>query len=94
MLTAQSRWLLSRVAGTVTNVYVEDNWTVKEGQLLLTLDPRDFEVKVDQAQAKLDRAKQSVDELYAGVRGREARACRWCSRSSSRRKSITTAPSR
>ncbi len=57
----------SRVAGTVTNVYVEDNWTVKEGQLLLTLDPRDFQVKVDQAQAQLERARQSVDELYAGV---------------------------
>ena len=57
----------SRVAGTVTNVYVEDNWTVKEGQLLLTLDPRDFEVKIEQAQAQLERARQSVDELYAGV---------------------------
>jgi membrane fusion protein (multidrug efflux system) len=57
----------SRVAGTVTNVYVEDNWTVKEGQLLLTLDQRDFDVRVDQAQAQLERAKQSVDELYAGV---------------------------
>ncbi len=57
----------SRVAGTVTNVYVEDNWTVKEGQLLLTLDPRDFDVRVDQAQAQLERARQSVDELYAGV---------------------------
>src|SRR5271157_3933878 len=57
----------SRVAGTVTNVYVEDNWTIKEGQLLLTLDPRDFEVKVEQAEAQLERAKQSVDELYAGV---------------------------
>src|ERR1700722_2587978 len=57
----------SRVAGTVTNVYVEDNWTVKEGQLLLTLDPRDFEVKVAQAEAQLERARQSVDELYAGV---------------------------
>ena len=48
----------SRVAGTVTNVYVEDNWTVKEGELLLTLDPRDYEVRIDQAQAQLDRAKQ------------------------------------
>jgi membrane fusion protein (multidrug efflux system) len=57
----------SRVAGTVTNVYVEDNWTVKEGQLLLTLDQRDFEVKVEQAQAQLERARQSVDELYAVV---------------------------
>ncbi|MGH7926071.1 MAG: HlyD family secretion protein [Candidatus Binatus sp.] len=62
----------SRVNGTVTNVYVEDNWTVKEGQLLLTLDPRDFEVKVDQAQAQLERARQSVDELYAGVQAAQA----------------------
>src|ERR1700689_5576022 len=57
----------SRVAGTVTNVYVEDNWTVKEGQLLLTLDSRDYDGKDDQAQAMLERARQSVDELYAGV---------------------------
>ena len=35
--------------------------------MLLTLDPRDFEVRVDQAQAQLERARQSVDELYAGV---------------------------
>ncbi len=57
----------SRVAGTVTNVYVQDNWTVKEGDLLLTLDPRDFAVRVDQARAQLERSKQSVDELFAGV---------------------------
>src|SRR5258708_10137448 len=57
----------SRVAGTVTNVYVEDNWTVEEGQLVLTLDPRDFEVKVEQAEAQLERARQSGDVLYARV---------------------------
>src|ERR1035441_3800869 len=57
----------ARVAGTVTNVYVEDNWTVKEGQLLMTLDPRDFDVRVEQAQAQLERARQSVDGLYAMV---------------------------
>jgi membrane fusion protein, multidrug efflux system len=62
----------SRVAGTVTNVYVEDNWTVKEGQLLLSLDSRDFEIRVQQAQAQLDRAKQSVDELYAGVQAAQS----------------------
>ncbi|MGH7781752.1 MAG: efflux RND transporter periplasmic adaptor subunit [Candidatus Binataceae bacterium] len=57
----------SRVTGTVTNLYVEDNWTVTEGQLLLTLDPRDYQVRVDQARAQLARAHQSVDEMYAGV---------------------------
>jgi membrane fusion protein, multidrug efflux system len=62
----------SRVAGTVSNVYVEDNWTVKEGQLLLTLDPRDLDVRVEQAQAQLERARQSVDELYEGVEAAKA----------------------
>ena len=57
----------SRVNGTVTNVYVEDNWTVKEGDLLLTLDPRDYDVRIEQAQAQLDRAKQTIDELYSQV---------------------------
>jgi membrane fusion protein (multidrug efflux system) len=62
----------SRVPGTVTNLYVEDNWTVKDGQLLLTLDPRDFEVRVDQARAQLERAKQSVDQLFQQVDSAQA----------------------
>src|SRR5260370_24566267 len=57
----------SRVAGTITNVYIEDNWTVKEGDLLLTLDNRDFDVRADQAEAQLDRRNQPVDELYSQV---------------------------
>ncbi|HVA78329.1 MAG TPA: HlyD family secretion protein [Candidatus Binataceae bacterium] len=57
----------SRVSGTVTNLFVEDNWTVTEGELLLTLDPRDYQVRVDQARAQLARAHQAVDEMYAGV---------------------------
>ncbi len=51
---------------------MQDNWTVKEGDLLLTLDPRDFQVRIDQAQAQLDRAKQSVEELLAQVQAAEA----------------------
>jgi membrane fusion protein (multidrug efflux system) len=62
----------SRVAGSITNVYVEDNWTVKQGQLLLTLDSSDFDVRVEQAQAQLERARQSVDELYAGVQAAQS----------------------
>jgi membrane fusion protein (multidrug efflux system) len=57
----------SRVSGTVSAVYVQDNWQVKEGQLLLQLDPRDFEVRVAQAEAQLERARQTVDEMYSGV---------------------------
>src|SRR4051794_669415 len=33
----------SRVAGTVTAVYVEENQFVKAGQLIAELDPRDYQ---------------------------------------------------
>src|SRR6202162_429863 len=62
----------TRVAGTVSAVYVEDNWTVKRGDLLVTLDPSDFQVRVDQAEAQLARAKQTVDEMFAQVKAAEA----------------------
>lgn len=62
----------TRVAGSVNAVYVEDNWTVKQGDLLVTLDPRDFQVRIDQAEAQLARAKQTVDEVIAQVRAAEA----------------------
>jgi membrane fusion protein (multidrug efflux system) len=55
----------ARVSGTVAKVYVDDNWNVEAGQLLLTLDPRDFEVRVQESTARVDRAKQTVDELFA-----------------------------
>ncbi len=35
----------TRVAGTVIDVAVDDNEVVKKGQVLVKLDPRDFEVR-------------------------------------------------
>jgi membrane fusion protein (multidrug efflux system) len=55
----------SRIPGTVTRLFVEDNWKVDGGQMLMTLDPRDYAVRVDEAQAQLERAQQSVDQLFA-----------------------------
>jgi membrane fusion protein, multidrug efflux system len=57
----------SRITGTVVKVFVEDNWRVKAGQTLLELDPSDYQVQVDGAQAQLARARQTVDQLYAQV---------------------------
>jgi membrane fusion protein (multidrug efflux system) len=62
----------SRIPGTVARLYVMENWGVKAGDLLLTLDPRDYQVRVAQAEAQLARARQSVDELYAQLQGAEA----------------------
>jgi membrane fusion protein (multidrug efflux system) len=55
----------ARISGTVSKIYVSDNWTVHPGQLLLTLDPRDYEVRVIESEAQVNRAKQTVDQLFA-----------------------------
>jgi membrane fusion protein (multidrug efflux system) len=56
-----------RVHGTVTDVFVHENWWVKPGQVLLRLDTRDYEVQVAEAQAALTRARETVDQLFAAV---------------------------
>lgn len=42
-----------RVGGTVQRVRVDDNQVVKAGDLLVEIDPRDFEVRLEQARASL-----------------------------------------
>jgi membrane fusion protein, multidrug efflux system len=45
-----------KVSGNVLKVYITDNQQVKAGGLLFEIDPRDYEVRVKQAQAALDAA--------------------------------------
>jgi membrane fusion protein, multidrug efflux system len=59
--------LSSRVAGTIANVLVSDNELVKKGQLLVELDQRDYEVKVDQAKAALERSKHAANAAQTKV---------------------------
>ncbi len=42
-----------RVSGSVIDVLVKDNQSVKKGQVLVRLDPRDFQAKVDNTKAAL-----------------------------------------
>jgi len=53
----------SRVAGTVIEVTVDDNQFVKKGQVLAQLDPRDFQVQVDKAQADYNHAKADFERV-------------------------------
>jgi membrane fusion protein, multidrug efflux system len=62
----------SRVPGSVVRLFIEDNWKVEAGQLLLVLDPRDYQARVDAAEAQLQRAEQSIDQLFAQVDAAEA----------------------
>ena len=50
----------TRVNDTVVRVYVENTYHVKAGQPLVDLDPRDYQVAVENAQANLAEAEQSV----------------------------------
>ncbi|HLX04329.1 MAG TPA: HlyD family secretion protein, partial [Candidatus Binatus sp.] len=52
--------LSSRINGTVISVHAEDNDRVKAGELLVEIDPRDFEVAVAQAKARLELALAQV----------------------------------
>src|ERR1700691_1130940 len=50
----------TRINETVIRVYVENTYRVKAGQPLVDLDPRDWEVALENAEANLAQAKQGV----------------------------------
>src|SRR5260370_30415580 len=52
--------LSSRIDGTVVQVHVENNDRVTAGELLVEIDPRDYEVAVAQATARLNLAIAQV----------------------------------
>jgi membrane fusion protein, multidrug efflux system len=56
-----------KIAGNVTDVLVNDNQQVKLGQLLLRIDPRDYQARVDQARAALAVAMSQAAGASAGV---------------------------
>ncbi len=57
----------SRVEGTVQRVYVDDNQLVKANDPLVDLDPRDFQVALDVAEAQLAQARTMVFEQQPNV---------------------------
>jgi membrane fusion protein, multidrug efflux system len=50
----------ARISGYVSKVYVSDNQLVQPGQLLVEIDPRDYQVAVDKAQAALEDAEATA----------------------------------
>jgi len=52
--------LSSRINGTVIRVHVENNDQVKAGELLVEIDPRDYQVAVENAAANLAMVEQVV----------------------------------
>jgi membrane fusion protein, multidrug efflux system len=50
----------SRINGTVSRVMVEDDQRVTAGQLVVEIDPRDYQAALDQARAQLAQAQAQV----------------------------------
>jgi len=71
--------LSSRIDGTVIAVHAEDDDRVKAGELLVEIDPRDYEVAEESAKARLElalaqvaSAKQDYAAALANIREAEA----------------------
>ena len=61
-----------RVGGQVGEVFVHDNQQVRQGTPLFALDPRPFEVAVQQAEATLAQATQGIDASSAALAASQA----------------------
>ena len=55
--------LAAKVSGHVASLTVEDNKPVKAGEVLLRIDPRDYQAKVDQAKAAVAVAAASFQAV-------------------------------
>ncbi len=60
---ADFTFVAPQIAGKVDQVFVEENQQVKAGDLLATIDDRDFVVAVDAAKAQVSGANASVASL-------------------------------
>lgn len=56
-----------QVPGILDQVLVEDNQQVRKGQLLATIDDREYRIAVDSARARLEEAKASSASLRASI---------------------------
>ena len=57
----------SRIAGQVIKINVEENEAVKKGDVMVELDPKDFEVAVQQDEANLQSAEASYEAAKVNV---------------------------
>jgi membrane fusion protein (multidrug efflux system) len=59
--------LSARISGYVNKVNVDDNQEVKAGAVLAEIDPKDYQVALDQAKAELADAQASAQALNINV---------------------------
>jgi membrane fusion protein (multidrug efflux system) len=65
-------FLSPRVSGQVSEVLVDENTRVREGQVLVRLDPSDYEARVAHARADVDAARNRMSQSSAAAAGANA----------------------
>ena len=65
--------MASQVPGRVAELLVKDNQAVKAGDVILKIDPRDYEASLAKARADLAAARSQVDQAKAQVNASEAK---------------------
>jgi membrane fusion protein, multidrug efflux system len=61
-----------KVSGQVVALHVDDNDLVKAGDVLLEIDPADYQAKVDQTTAAVSAAQSGIEQAKAAVLRAEA----------------------
>ena len=64
--------IVAQAAGPIVDLPIVDNQAVSAGDLLFQIDPRPFQIQVDQARAQLDQTGQDITALTDEVASAEA----------------------
>jgi len=59
--------IASKVPGTVKVIHIHDNRFLKKNGLLLEVDPRDYDVRVKEAQAALEAERRRLSQIQDNV---------------------------
>ncbi|MES1219447.1 MAG: biotin/lipoyl-binding protein, partial [Bacteroidota bacterium] len=71
-VSADISLVIPRVSGYVTDVKVHDNQIVKKGDTLVVLDNRDYQIKLEEAQAALLTAQSNLNSAKAATNAAKA----------------------
>jgi membrane fusion protein (multidrug efflux system) len=62
----------AKISGTVKQIYVKDNQPVKQGDLLLEIDPKDYSVKYREASSVVNAEKAKLAEAETKIAAAQA----------------------